>query len=259
MLMVYLIHGDYIFSQRQKAGMLSPEHYMVTTLVTSKMTARIAETYGIKAYENSLVGFKWIGGVMDEVGPNEFVYGLEESHGYLAGQHVRDKDAAVATMLLAELAAECKSIGQTLHSRLEELYKKVGYHAERLATQRMEGSEGMALMQKLMSKFRTDPPTDLAGVNVAAIRDYNANTITKAGGSPEPFEGPTGDLVIIELEADGNYVAARPSGTEPKVKFYMFTYVPVDELGSLDAAKSDMQARLAAMQSDLEKFAARVR
>ena len=231
---------------------------MVTTLVTSKLTSRLSETYGIKAYDNNLVGFKWIGGIMDEVGPNKFVYGFEESHGYLTGQHVRDKDAAVATMLLAELAAECKANGQTLHARLEDLYKKAGYHAEQLATQRMEGSEGMALMQKLMSKFRVDPPTELAGIKVVAIRDYKANTITKTGASPEPLDGPTGDLVIIDLEAEGNYVAARPSGTEPKVKFYMFTYVPVSQLSSLDAAKADMAARLAAMQSDLEKFAATV-
>ena len=141
---------------------------------------------------------------------------------------------------------------------MDELYMKHGYHAERLATQRMEGSEGMALMQKLMAKFRSDPPTDLAGIKVAAIRDYKANTITKTGDSAEPLEGPTGDLVIMDLEADGNYVAARPSGTEPKVKFYMFTCVPADEINSLDSAKADMQARLDAMQTDLEKFAASV-
>lgn len=250
--------GDYIFSQRRKAGTLSPEHYMVTTLVTTKMISRLAEAYGIQAYDNNLVGFKWIGGIMDQVGPDKFVFGVEESHGYLAGQHARDKDAAVATMLLAELAAECKAMGQTLHERLEELYKRVGYHAEKLATQRMAGSEGMALMQKLMSKFRADPPKELAGIPVAAIRDYKTNTVTKTGGAAEPLDGPHGDLVMIDLEAEGNYVAARPSGTEPKVKFYMFTYVPAEELGSIATAKSDMAARLASMQADLEKFAASV-
>ena len=116
----------------------------------------------------------------------------------------------------------------------------------------------MALMQKLMAKFRSDPPTELAGVKVAAVRDYKANTVTKTGGAAEPLDGPTGDLVIMDLEAEGNYVAARPSGTEPKVKFYMFTCVPADQISSLDSAKSDMQARLDAMQADLEKFAASV-
>ena len=250
--------GDYVFSKRSAAGSLSPEHYMITTLVSSRLAGRIAKSYGLKVFDNNLVGFKWIGGVMDEQGPDHFVFGTEESHGYLVGQHARDKDGAVATMLMGELAAECKANGQTLHERLDAIYLKHGYHAERLVTQRMEGSEGMALMQKLMSKFRTDPPTELAGVKVAAIRDYKANTITKSGQSPEPLEGPTGDLVIMDLEEEGNYVAARPSGTEPKVKFYMFTYRPVTNAGELASAKSDMEKRLDALAGDLEAFAASV-
>ena len=116
----------------------------------------------------------------------------------------------------------------------------------------------MALMQKLMAKFRSDPPTELAGVKVAAVRDYKANTITKAGGSAEPLEGPTGDLVIMDLETEGNYVAARPSGTEPKVKFYMFTYLPPGDIQSLEKAQEDMAARLDGFQADLEEFAASV-
>ena len=250
--------GDFVFAKRKAAGTLSPDHYMVTTLVSSRLAGRIAESYGMKVYGNNLVGFKWIGGVMDEVGPDEFVYGTEESHGYLIGQHARDKDAAVASMMLAELAADCKAKGQTIHQRLDELYMQHGYHAEALVTQQMEGSEGMALMQKLMSKFRTDPPTELAGIKVAAVRDYKANTVTAAGGSPEPLEWPTGDLVIMDLAESGNYVAARPSGTEPKVKFYMFTYQPAGEIESLDATKSAMQQRLSAMAADLEKFASTV-
>ena len=250
--------GDYIFSKRADAGTLSSEHYMITTLVTTQLVSRIADAYGLQCFGNNLVGFKWIGGVMDEQGPDKFVFGTEESHGYLAGQHARDKDGAVATMLMAELAAECKANGQTLHAKLDVLYTKHGYHAERLITQRMEGSEGMALMQKLMAKFRSDPPTELAGIKVAAVRDYKTNTITKSGAAPEPLDGPTGDLVIMDLETEGNYVAARPSGTEPKVKFYMFTYLPAGDIASLDQAKQDMSSRLDSFQADLEKFAASV-
>ena len=248
--------GDYIFSKRQDAGTLSPEHYLVTTLVTTKMAGRVAESYGLQVYDNNLVGFKWIGGVMDEVGPDRFVFGTEESHGYLAGQHARDKDGAVATMLLAELAAECKSHGISLHERLDQLFVKHGYHAEKLATQRMEGSEGMALMKRLMEKFRSSPPTELAGLKVAAVRDYKSNTITKTGEQPVTLEGPNGDLVIIDLEAEGNYVAVRPSGTEPKVKYYMFTYAGVETAESLPSLKSSMADRLTSLQQDLEGFAA---
>ena len=249
--------GDYVFSKRHAAGTLSPDHYMITTLVSSRLAGRIAKSYDLKVFDNNLVGFKWIGGVMDEQGPGQFVFGTEESHGYLVGQHARDKDGAVATMLMGELAAECKANGQSVHERLDAIYLKHGYHAERLVTQRMEGSEGMALMQKLMTKFRNDPPTKLAGLKVAAIRDYKANTVTKSGQA-EPLEGPTGDLVIMDLEEEGNYVAARPSGTEPKVKFYMFTYQPVANADELGTAKSAMSSRLDALANDLEAFAASV-
>ena len=252
------ILGDFVFAQRKRAGTLTPEHYLVTTLVTSRLVSRIAEHYGCQSFSNNLVGFKWIAGTVDERGPDHFVFGTEESHGYLVGQYARDKDGAVATMLMGELAADCKANGESMHERLDNIYRRLGYHAERLVTQRMEGSEGMALMKKLMAKFRTDPPAELAGIPVAAIRDYQANTITRAGGSPEPLEGPNGDLVIMDLGEDGNYVAARPSGTEPKVKFYMFTYVPQSELADLAASKSKMESRMDAMQHDLEAFAASV-
>lgn len=249
--------GDFVCSQRQKAGTLTPEHYLVTTLVTTPMIGRIAESYGTKVYGDNLVGFKWIGGVIDEVGPEKFVYACEESHGYLVGEYARDKDGAVAAMLMAELVAECRAAGQTLHSRIDELYLKHGYHAERLATQRMEGSGGMALMQKLMQEFRTNPPASLAGIDVVAVRDYQSNIVTRNAIS-ERLDGPTGNLVIMDLAVEGNFVAARPSGTEPKVKFYMFTYLPAEQIRSLDGAKTDMSKRLSSFQSDLERFAAGV-
>jgi len=250
--------ADFVFAQRERAGTLSPDHYLVTTLVTTKLVSRVAESYGCKSFANNLVGFKWIAGTVDEQGPDKFVFGTEESHGYVVGQYARDKDGAVATMLMAELAADCKANGQSLHERMDAIYNKLGYHAERLVTQRMEGSEGMALMKKLMEKFRTDPPKELGGIPVAAIRDYKANTITKTGGSAEPLDGPNGDLVIMDLGEEGNYVAARPSGTEPKVKFYMFTYVAKENVDDLPATKAAMEKRLDGMQQDLEKFAASV-
>ena len=249
---------DYVLSKRQQQQALTPEHYIVTTLVTTKLLGRIAESYGCRAFADNQVGFKWIGGTMDEQGPDKFVFGAEESHGYLVGQYARDKDGAVATMLMAELAAECKAKGQSLHERLNGLFEKHGYHAERLVTQKMEGSEGMALMKKLMEKFRSDPPAELAGIPVAQVRDFQSLQILRTGQAPEPFVGPKGDLVIIELAESGNYVAARPSGTEPKVKFYMFTFVPPQQDDNLAQTKQNLENRLDAMQKDLEAFAATV-
>lgn len=247
--------ADYVLEQRKKAGTLSPEHYLVKTLVTTDMVKRLGDSYGVKTFGNLLVGFKWIGGQMDEAGPDKFVFGCEESHGYLVGQYARDKDAAVAAMLLSELAAACKANNQSLHQKLESLYWQHGYHAERLVTQKMAGSEGMARMMALMDKFRSNPPTEIGGMSVSSVRDYTNGTIFKSDGTTVPFDGPTGDMVIIDLAEEGNYVAARPSGTEPKVKFYMFSYVPAEQLSSLDQTIDDMNARLNAMAADLATFA----
>ncbi len=250
--------ADYILEQRQTAGTLSSDHYVVETLVTTQMIRRIADSYGVKTYGDLQVGFKWIAGVMDEVGPEKFVFGTEESHGYLVGQHVHDKDGAVASMMMAELAALCKANGKSLHEKLDALYWQHGYHSERLVTQQMEGSEGMVKMKKLMERFRTDPPSSLAGIPVAVVRDYGHGTKTRPGEKSEPLKGPAGDLVMFDLAEDGNYVAARPSGTEPKVKFYMFTYVPAEHLADLDLAKNQMSKRLDQMAADLESFASKV-
>jgi phosphoglucomutase/phosphomannomutase len=219
------------------------------------MIRRIADSYGVRTIGDLLVGFKWIGGVMDEQGPDKFVFGTEESHGYLVGQYARDKDGAVASMLMAELAAVCKANGQTPHEKLDSLFWQHGFHAERLMTQQMPGSEGMTRMKALMSRFRTDPPSSLGGIPVAAVRDYQAGTRTPLGASAEPMEGPQGDLVFLDLAETGNYVAARPSGTEPKVKFYMFTYVAPEQLADLELSRQEMSDRLDAIQNDLRAFA----
>ncbi len=245
---------DHVLSERKKGGGLTPEHYIVKTLVTTEMARRIADSYGVKTCGNLQVGFKWIGGTMDEEGPDKFLFGCEESHGYLVGQYARDKDAAVAAMLLAELAANCKKEGKSLHEKLESLWWQHGYHAERLLNQKMPGSEGMANMQKLMGKFRQEPPQSVGGLKLLQVRDYLSDTITTTDGKTSPLNGPKGNMVILDLE-DDNYVAVRPSGTEPKVKFYMFTYVAAEQLSLLDAAQEEMTERLDAFEKDLKAFA----
>jgi phosphomannomutase len=246
--------AEWVLQQRQAAGTLSPDHYLVKTLVTTEMIRRVGDAYGVKTYGDLLVGFKWIGGLMDEQGPERFVLGLEESHGYLVGQYARDKDGAVAAMLLSELAAAVKAEGQSLHEKLDALYWQYGYHVEKLVNQTMPGSEGMDRMKKLMARFREDPPQTLGGIEVRGVRDYLSGTVMVAGDR-QPLAGPTGDLVIFDLAAEGNYVAARPSGTEPKVKFYMFAYEPAEQLSLLEVTKSGLQERLDAVASDLAAFA----
>lgn len=234
---------DYVLEQRRNAGTLSSEHYLIKTLVTTEMIRRIGDSYGVRTCGNLLVGFKWIGGVMDDEGAEKFVLGSEESHGYLVGQYARDKDAAVACLLMSELAARLKAEGKSLHEKLDDLFWQHGAHMERLITFQMEGSEGMANMQRLMARFRSDPPSQLGGIAVDSIRDYLQSTITR-GDESLPLDGPVGDMVILDLAQKGNSVAVRPSGTEPKAKFYMFAFTPAEQLSDLEMTKTELTARL---------------
>jgi phosphoglucomutase/phosphomannomutase len=233
---------DFVCNERKKAGKLTSESFLVTTLVTTPMIRRIGDSYGIRTYDNVHVGFKWIAQQIDAGGPEHFVFGTEESHGFLIGQYVRDKDGAAACMLMAELAAAVKATGKTLFDRLDSLYWQHGYHAERQVSIFMTGSAGMTRMQALMHRLRTNPPPALGGLAVRRIRDYLQLT-------------PRGDMVILDLAEEGHFVAVRPSGTEPKVKFYLFTFVPPEQLHLLDVTRAEMDARLAAIEGDLRAIA----
>ena len=245
---------DYLLDRWQRAGCITPEHYVIKTLVTTEMVRRIADSYGVKTYGDLQVGFKYIGGTMDEKGPDRFIFGTEESHGYLAGTYARDKDAAVAAMLLAELAAAAKAEGKSLHERLDALFWQHGYHAESQISVMLPGSQGMQQMAALMAKFRHDPPRELAGFKVTLVRDYQDLVEHEPGAKPRPFVGPKGDMVMLYLDAECTYVAVRPSGTEPKVKYYMFTFEPAEMLADLEDTKATHAARLTRLGQDLTAF-----
>ena len=247
--------ADYVFESRSQQNMLSPEKFIAITLVTTQLTRRIADSYGVRTFGDLLVGFKWIAAVIDNEGPDDFLYGTEESHGYMAGQHVRDKDGAAAALLLCELSAKLKVQRQTLHEKLDSLFWQHGVHAENTVSVQMPGSEGMARMKEVMQQFRTEPPRELAGSAVCQVRDYLEQTVTLADGAKQSLAGPCGDLIILDLELDGNYVAIRPSGTEPKIKVYMFTYTPAEQLANLETAKAELTERLQHMEADMRAFA----
>ena len=240
---------DYLLAGRK--GQLTKDHYVVKTLVTTDLIRRIADSYGVKTFGDLQVGFKYIGGTMDEQGPERFVFGAEESHGYLAGTYSRDKDAAVAAMLMAELAAKAKAAGETLHERLDALFWQHGCHIENTVSKTMPGSEGMSRMKQIMAELRTKPPRELGGMKVTRLRDYQNGVTLTPGGQPQPFACEKGDMVILDLEAEGNYVAVRPSGTEPKVKFYQFAYEPAEQLANLEDAKAMLTERLKRVGEDL--------
>ena len=163
---------------------------------------------------------------------------------------------AVACMLLCELAAELKSRGVSMHEQLASLYRQHGYHQEYLINLFMEGSEGMAAMQRLMQAFRSSPPPSLAGIRVSQIRDYLYSTKTDIqSGQVSPLGNPVGNLIILDLEESGNYVAARPSGTEPKIKLYVFTKLAAAESQDLPQAEQRLTERLQALEADMRAFA----
>lgn len=247
--------ADYVLEARK--GSLTSEHFNIITLVTTQLTRRIGDSYGIQTITDLLVGFKWIAGAIDDNGPERFVFGTEESHGYMAGSYVRDKDGALAAMLACELAAKLKAEGQTLHQKLDSLFWQHGVHAERTLNVQMPGSDGMERMKAVMEKFRTQPPTELNGCGVAQMRDYKTNTTQPVDepGDTVPLDGPTGDLVILDLTECGNYVACRPSGTEPKIKFYLFAFEPAENLHDMEDAKADLEKELDAIEADLRAFA----
>ncbi|MBN1853140.1 MAG: phospho-sugar mutase [Pirellulales bacterium] len=264
---------DFVLECWKKRGKLTPDHYLVETLVTTQLIRRIGDSYGVRTEGDLLVGFKWIAGVIDRDGPDRFLFGAEESHGFMAGTHVRDKDGAVAAMLLCELAAELKAEGKTLHERLDALFWQYGAHAERTVSVQMPGSQGMADMKTLMELFRGHPPAKLAGFPIVRIRDY-LNGVEKSvdgdvvqplrpfASSPLPPGDaskdrlpPQGDLVMLDLACPGNYAAVRPSGTEPKVKFYLFGFEPPEQIADLEATKAILEDRLAAMERDLRNCA----
>lgn len=251
---------DYVISKRKQAGDLPKDAYVIKTLVTSEMIRGVAESNGVRCEGNIHVGFKWIAGLMDACGPEGFLFGTEESHGYLIGTYARDKDGAAACLLMAQLAADLKAGGKTLHQRLDELMIEHGVYIEDLINVQMEGSQGMSNMKKLMEKLRTTPPASIGGLPVLAVRDYGSLVRRTAQGASEAIEAPKSNMLMLELGnidgvPSGNAIAVRPSGTEPKIKFYLFGHETLSESSQagLQQAKQTVLDRLVAMKKDVSR------
>jgi phosphoglucomutase len=246
----------FVMEKTREAGKLRPGHYLVTTLATSQMARALAERYGVGMQDDLLVGFKWIGERIDAMGPANFLFGFEESHGYLKGTYARDKDASVAALLFAELAADLKSRGRTVLERLDDLYREVGHYDERMINKTFEGREGANHIKTLMAAFRQNPPRQVGGLAVTEVYDYNTHEIRDvATGRPaRPLPHPSGDILIFHTEAAGCRFIARPSGTEPKIKFYLFARTDTEGATDLSAAKATTAHRLDRMAADIEQY-----
>ena len=250
----------FVMKECQARGKLRSDHYLITTLVSTEMTRALARREGIRTEDDLLVGFKWIGKRVDEAGPHGFLFAFEESHGYLKGTHARDKDAAAGALLFAELAATVKDRNQTVLEYLDDLFIDVGHHGDRLVNKVLEGREGLARINQLMRAFRERPPGRLAGLTLTEVCDYQKHEVRTLdrNAAPRPLPQPSGDLLIFHTERPGTRFAVRPSGTEPKIKFYLFASTDVAGPDHLADAKRETDRRLSQMTTDLDDYVADV-
>ncbi|HIT94668.1 MAG TPA: phospho-sugar mutase, partial [Candidatus Faecivivens stercoripullorum] len=229
----------YIASQRKALGKMPKDPICIKTIVTTDLTNRIAEEYGVEVRE-ILTGFKYIGeqiGLLEEAGEvDRYILGFEESYGYLAGPHVRDKDAVCGSMMICEMAAFYATQGKSLVDVLDELYAKYGYY---LCTQQsfaFEGESGMNEMNEIMAQLQASPLQELDGEKVVVFKDYKAQTvINNVTGEKSSTGLPKSSVLSYTLE-NGNKFIIRPSGTEPKIKFYFFV-LDKDEASARAAEK----------------------
>ncbi len=214
---------EYRLAQGKAMGTLPKNGAVVTTIVSGKMAREIVKDYQVDLIE-TLTGFKYIGEQIkffEQNREHEYVFGYEESYGCLVGTHARDKDAVAAVMALCEVAAYCKSQGMTLCDKMNELFETYGYYREDLCTVTLKGQEGAKQIAAMMEHIRNDVPKSIGGLTVVQFRDYRENAkIVMADGRKETTGLPKSDVLYFELE-DNAWCCIRPSGTEPKIKFYM--------------------------------------
>ena len=241
-----LLICEYELSQKRDKGILPNNGAIVTTIVSSELTKAIAQYYGAKVFE-TLTGFKWIGEKIrefEEKDSYKYLFGFEESYGCLIAPHARDKDGISAVMALCEATAYYKSKGLSLWDQMIKIYEKYGYYKEGQISIVLKGADGAAEIKNKMSKMRANPPTELAGLNVLEVRDYQEHVIKKADGEVSETDLPTSNVLYYEL-SNNSWCCVRPSGTEPKIKFYM---------GVKGSTMQDAENQLAVLSEAMKKF-----
>ena len=240
-----MLIAEYILRERTATNRMPVDPVMVSTIVTTNMAAAIAADYNVELRE-VLTGFKYIGEQikwMEQAGKGHYVFGLEESYGCLAGTHARDKDAIVAVMCLCETAAWCKKHGMTCWDQMLALYEKYGYYKETQYAITLKGIDGAAQISAMMDKLRSNPPKNFGDLQVVEMRDYDKDQVTDmATGAVRPTGLPKSNVLYFEL-TNNSWCCARPSGTEPKIKFYM---------GVKGTSLEDAQAKVDKLTADLK-------
>ncbi len=235
---------DYVLERLKNKGVLTPRHFISSTIVTTDMLIALSEFYGVKSYSNLLVGFKYIGEQIllhHDSGEGIFVCGGEESYGGVVGDYCRDKDAAGPTAVIAELAGVLKRENKTLIDKMDELYIRHGFYWEDLNAISFPGAEGFSQMVEFMESLRNQTPTEIGGESVVRTRDYQNGV---------EIEGRKENVLRLELSEDGKTrVTIRPSGTEPKIKIYTQIFAPVNN--NLDEVKESVLAKTNQFKEDM--------
>ncbi|BFP39244.1 phospho-sugar mutase [Flavobacteriaceae bacterium GF1] len=224
--------------------------FIATTIVSTPMMEQMAKSYGVE-FKTALTGFKWIGKMIKDFPESKFVGGGEESFGYMAGDFVRDKDAVTATLLACEVGAEAKAKGSSFYEELINAYVEFGFYKEKLISLTKKGISGAEEIKQMLKEFKENPVETVQGSKVVWIEDYNTsiakNVVT---GEEKPIHLPKSNVMIYEAE-DGTRIAARPSGTEPKVKFYMSTNAVLPSASEFKSVNSQLDAKLDGIVAEL--------
>ena len=242
---------SYMLTRWGELGKLDGKQFVIKTIVTSEMVKAVADAYGVKCYD-CLTGFKYIAKIIREnEGKTTYIGGGEESFGFLAGDFVRDKDAVSACALAAEAMAWAKEKGLTLHEWLKELYVKYGFYREGLVSVVRKGKEGAEEIQKMMVDMRTNPPKTILGSPVVKINDFLSLEQTDVvTGTKTPIEQDKSNVLQFFTE-DGSKVSVRPSGTEPKIKFYFGVCAPLSSTERFDEVQAELDAKIEAIKKEL--------
>lgn len=214
------IKTNFLLEQWKKAGKITGNQFVASTIVSTPMIAKIAAKFNVE-YKESLTGFKWIAKMVEDFPELKFIGGGEESFGFMVGDFVRDKDAVTAALLACEVAAQQKAQGRTLFEYLDTIYKEVGYYKEHLVSLVKKGKKGAEEIEQIMKELRTNPLQEIAGSPVVTIEDYNNSIKLDMIHNTSGILNVPKSNVLIYYTADGSKIAARPSGTEPKIKFYI--------------------------------------
>ena len=242
----------YLLRKWKENGKLDGNQMIVKTIVTSDLLDRMAESFEVDC-PNTLTGFKFIAGLIKELqGKKKFIGGGEESYGYMISDFVRDKDAIASCAMIAEMAAWAKDQGLSVFELLAEIYEQYGFYLEQLISITKKGMKGAEEIQNMMAEFRSNPPAELAGSKVVRLADYKISEMKYlASGTTKVIDLPKSNVLQFFLE-DGSKISARPSGTEPKIKFYMSVNKPLASKADYDRVKAELAQHIQNIRTDLK-------